>query len=97
MNIDDFKINIKKYDPLKNVAICYVTVCDLIEIRGFQARYTELKNPPNKAQWIVSPTSVRARLKATWWASGTGNRILQSLCGITITKLFRKVVNTLKF
>jgi len=64
MNIDDFKINIKKYDPLKNVAICYVTVCDLIEIRGFQARYTELKNPPNKAQWIVSPPSVRARLKA---------------------------------
>lgn len=60
MNIDDFKIQIKKYDRVRQVVTANVIVCELIEIRGYQTRFTETSRPPSP-RWVVSPPAVRKR------------------------------------
>lgn len=61
INIDDFRIKIKKYDRIKSVAIVNVIICEMIEIRGYQTRYATLKNPPYTSQWIVSPPLIKKK------------------------------------
>jgi hypothetical protein len=64
MNIDDFRIVIKKYDRVKQVVFSNVVVCETLEIRGYVTRYAELKKYPHTAQWIVSPPSVIPKKKS---------------------------------
>lgn len=64
MNIDDFRIKIKKYDQPKQMVISNVIVSEIIELRGFITRYVELKNTPHIPQWIVSPPSVKIKGKS---------------------------------
>lgn len=67
MNIDDFKIIIKKYDMEKSVVIVNVIVQDILEIRGFQVRYATFKKPPYASQWIVSPPSQRMKRSSKYF------------------------------
>lgn len=58
MNIEDFEINIKKYDREKNHVIVNLLIKKIIEIRGFIVRYTPTKYSKTSI-WIVTPTSVK--------------------------------------
>lgn len=67
MNIDDFYIKVKKYDKKTNSVILNVTVCDILEVRGFRVTYTTTKHSPLHPVWIANPPATRGRNKQFFW------------------------------
>ncbi len=61
MNIEDFKIKIKKYDEKKSVVYVNVIAFDELEMRGFVAKYGETRYSQGIAIWFVKPPSVKGR------------------------------------
>ena len=66
MNIEDFKIKIKKYDRETQVVIINIIIFNLLEIRGFRARYGRTKYSPNTSIWIVSPPAIKTGKNYFW-------------------------------
>lgn len=75
INIDDFKIIVKKYDKGNNFVILNLLICGVIEVRGFRVRYTPTKHSINPI-WIVSPPSVKGRGGLYFWIFQLKNTIL---------------------
>ena len=67
LSIDDFEINIKKYDTNKNHVIVNLLICKELEIRGFIVRYSKTKYSPINPVWIVSPPCVKTRKQVYFW------------------------------
>lgn len=67
MDIDNFKIEIKKYDEQKHFVIVNVIVLDTIELRGFTVRYTTTKYSHGYPVWLVSPPTRMDRNKIPFW------------------------------
>ena len=63
MNIDNFKIKIKKFDEKKNVVYVNLIVFEELEIRGFVVRFTETMYSKGIPVWLVNPPSTRGRNK----------------------------------
>lgn len=65
MNIEDIEIRIKKWDKTrsKNQVIVNLTILNIVEIRGYTARYTTTIHSPVHPVWIVTPPSIQGRNK----------------------------------
>jgi hypothetical protein len=88
MNIDDLEIRIKKYDREKQVVILNVLACNVLEVRGFRARYGRTNRSPNASVWIVSPPAVRVGKNYFWIFELKDNDLWQQLT--------KKIINAVR-
>lgn len=79
MNIDDFEIRVKKYDREKQVVILNILVQNVLEVRGFRARYGRTQRSLNSSVWIVSPPAVRVGKNYFWIFILKDNELWQQL------------------
>lgn len=79
MSIDDIQIIIKKYDREKQVVILNILINDVLEIRGFRARYGRTKYSSDASVWIVSPPAVRIGKNYFWIFELKDNALWQQL------------------
>jgi len=86
MNIDNFEIIVKKYDREKQVVILNILVHDVLEVRGFRARYGRTNRSPNASVWIVSPPAVRVGKNYFWIFELKDNELWQQLSEQIIQK-----------
>ncbi len=94
MNINDIKINIKKYDREKQVVIANIVISDTFEVRGFRVRYGQTKYSPDASVWIVSPPAVKVG-KNYFWIFETKDKKLWQQISEELIKEARNYTNYL--
>src|SRR3989338_3127147 len=90
LTINDFDVEVKKWDRDKNVVIVNVKICGVVEIRGFQVRFATSRFT-QRSEWLVSPPSLplkkRGRKTTYFWVTEIKNKDLWD-------QLKKKIINT---
>lgn len=92
INIEDFKIIVKKYDRENNYVILNILICKTIEVRGFIVRYTTTRHSASPV-WIVNPPSVKGRKGMYFWIFQLKNTILWQKLESRMIKEARREAN----
>jgi hypothetical protein len=93
MNIEDFEITVKKYDREKQVVILNLVIKQVLEVRGFRARYGRTKHSPTASVWIVSPPAVKTG-KIYFWIFEVKDSDLWQLLSEKMIRLAKEYTTT---